>query len=80
MPEPESESGSDSDTGSGFGSHSDSGYPWVVKYALDDDMEMESPRSVGGDDLDITAWTSAESKEYHFDVEDPISDEIIVAN
>ena len=77
LPEPESESESDSNSGSE--SDSGSGYPWTVKYALDDYIELEAPRSVGGDDLDITAWTSAERKKHHFDGEDPISDETIAA-
>ncbi|KAJ5636180.1 uncharacterized protein N7484_009493 [Penicillium longicatenatum] len=70
---------SDSDSDSESDSNSDSEYPWVVKDALDDYMEQEAPRSVGGDDLDITAWTSAERERYHFGGQDPLSEETISA-
>jgi hypothetical protein len=75
----DSDSDSDSDSNSGSDSNSDSEYPWVVKDALDDYMEQEVPRSVGGDDLDITAWTSAKRERYHFCGQDPLSEETISA-
>ncbi|KAJ5656372.1 hypothetical protein N7507_008322 [Penicillium longicatenatum] len=75
----DSDSGSGSESDSEPDSNSDSEYPWVVKDALDDYMEQKTPRSVGGDDLDITAWTSAERERYHFGGQDPLSEETISA-
>ncbi|KAJ5802958.1 uncharacterized protein N7503_005408 [Penicillium pulvis] len=51
-------------------------YPLVLEDALEDYMELEAASmSVGGSDVDITAWTSAERKKHHFNWEDPILDE-----
>lgn len=55
-------------------------HPWVLEDALEDYMELEAASmSVGGSDLDITAWTSAERKKHSFNGEDPISDETLAA-
>lgn len=55
-------------------------HPWVLEDALEDYMELEAASmSVGGSDLDITAWTSAERKKHSFNGEEPISDETLAA-
>ncbi|KAI0845210.1 hypothetical protein F5Y00DRAFT_246680 [Daldinia vernicosa] len=49
--------------------------PWGFKAALkiyEKHYGKGKPRAIGGDDLDITTWTSSQRKEAHFDHKDPL--------